>query len=68
MAITFNNVGYFVEGFSVKECERFHVVSPVLKGWGGQHLFQMRELTAATFLVSGPGHDITNHPWTQVGR
>jgi len=35
MAITFNNVGYFVEGFTVKECEWFHIISPVLKGWQG---------------------------------
>lgn len=42
MAITFNNVGYFVEGFSVKACERFHVVSPVLKGQAEEHLFQVR--------------------------
>ncbi|KAF9647351.1 hypothetical protein BDM02DRAFT_2712887 [Thelephora ganbajun] len=31
MAITFNNVGYFVEGFSVEQCEQYHIVSPVLK-------------------------------------
>jgi len=31
LAITFNNVGYFVGGFSVKECEHFYMISPVLK-------------------------------------
>jgi len=41
MAITFNNVGYFVEGFSVEACQRFHIVSPVLKGQTEEHLFQV---------------------------